>query len=654
MSGPAYAAPARGRVSQPFTVALYLFSLMVGWYALGFSGVPTSDDEQLFASTARNLAVIGQFSAGQMYGNPRLVGNYHGVEPAHAALASLLYRLVEPTSLGGVQAMFLLNLFYTALTSVVVLALALRLGFSLHLAVVAALIFGLAGIAWPYSKTFFREPLAALLLARAWLSFETATAREAGPFVRPFAWGLFAVFFAGALLTKVMLAVAIPGFAILAWLRRESLFRQLAGASWRWAAMCGALALIGGSALALARRASDADFFYRFSGSFVRDGWLRAVSLPHGAFGTAIAGSLFSPGKGLLIYSPIIALAVAIPLAGWRWRDVIFPFSVLLGLLVAQALAYDAEWWNTAWGTRYLLPAAPLLIVACLPALEQAISSRRWSTRAALTVAIGLSILIQAGGALIAPPAYNAVLYDTLPQAYPGPAIWDPRYAALIGHWRLLLSGHAWDVAWWRNFAARPLEVALVLALTVAVIGLAVLGLLRALRGMPRAGHLAGGLSLALVAGTLLPAAMLWAYRSEPRYYADRTDLQMASEWVSRSAQPGDVIVIRSYLDPAWHYFMNFGRARVPWFSLPMSIHSATPAPADSTLALYAGLPAQYGRVWFLSERPLPDSPITPEESYLAERYPLAAAREFSSQGRVRVALYSLSGTAGARPAEQP
>jgi hypothetical protein len=44
-------------------LAIILFCILLAGYFLFFRGVPSTDDEQLFASAAQNLAITGHFSA---------------------------------------------------------------------------------------------------------------------------------------------------------------------------------------------------------------------------------------------------------------------------------------------------------------------------------------------------------------------------------------------------------------------------------------------------------------------------------------------------------------------------------------------------------------------------------------------------------------
>src|SRR5262249_8600251 len=65
--------------------------------------------------------------------------------------------------IGLLQAVWLLNIFVTAMTAVVLYYYGIALGYTNRAALAVALIFGTATIAWPYSRMFFREPLFTLV-----------------------------------------------------------------------------------------------------------------------------------------------------------------------------------------------------------------------------------------------------------------------------------------------------------------------------------------------------------------------------------------------------------------------------------------------------------------------------------------------------------
>jgi len=88
---------------------------------------------------------------------------------------------------------------------------------------------------------------------------------------------------------------------------------------------------------------------------------------------TAPFGMLFSPARGMLFLSPVLALA---PIGFWRQirrrehrRDALLALAVALALFAFAATTVD---WRGGWGigTRYLVPAVPFLLVGVAGALR--------------------------------------------------------------------------------------------------------------------------------------------------------------------------------------------------------------------------------------------------------------------------------------------
>jgi hypothetical protein len=119
-----------------------------------------------------------------------------------------------------------------------------------------------------------------------------------------------------------------------------------------------------------------------------------------GVFWHGLTGSLVSPGRGLLVYSPVLLFALAGIWLGrrralYRWAAV----ALLAHVLV---VAKWSEWWGgEAFGPRLLTDALPLFCLLLVPALD------RWSGAARFRWAFGAlaawSFLVQLLGAALWP-----------------------------------------------------------------------------------------------------------------------------------------------------------------------------------------------------------------------------------------------------------
>lgn len=126
-----------------------------------------------------------------------------------------------------------------------------------------------------------------------------------------------------------------------------------------------------------------------------------------------LAGIFLSPGRGLLVYTPVAIFALCAFFPGARAA------RLKHGPLVAACLVFMAldtlviakwgEWWGGyCWGPRLLTELAPPLVV--LMALGVAVLNQAWPRRVFAVLAV-YSILIQAVGAFFYPKGH----WDTRP-----------------------------------------------------------------------------------------------------------------------------------------------------------------------------------------------------------------------------------------------
>jgi len=244
----------------------------------------------------------------------------------------------------------------TALTAVTLYALARDLGASYRRSLAISLAYAFGSLAWYYSTAIFTEPLVAATLTGAlfWL-------RKYGR-TRQGLWLLLA----GSAVSLSLLArwdsallvvVPISLYALVhVWRRTSMLWSRVASLTLYAAPIVMGLAvdlwydwIRYGDPFNLGPRA-------QFGGAFT-------TPLPTGLYGL-----LFSPGVGLFVYVPLLALAAAAFPAFWRrWR----PEAVLILFLFGLRLVVYAQWsyWDgREWGPRFLVPVLPLLmlvLVAC-------------------------------------------------------------------------------------------------------------------------------------------------------------------------------------------------------------------------------------------------------------------------------------------------
>jgi hypothetical protein len=139
----------------------------------------------------------------------------------------------------------------------------------------------------------------------------------------------------------------------------------------------------------------------------------RAHAMPAGPWSgdllAGAAGTLFSPNRGLLVFSPWVGLALAtLPfsagrLAPWpvvRWLLwAIVPY----GLLISK---YTVWWGGHCFGPRYWTDAIPLFAIVLACGLDWSYERCRPAAMA-FALAIGASIAVQAIGAFYYPSSWN-------------------------------------------------------------------------------------------------------------------------------------------------------------------------------------------------------------------------------------------------------
>ncbi|MBI4770022.1 MAG: glycosyltransferase family 39 protein, partial [Chloroflexi bacterium] len=273
-------------------LAAMLFAALMALYLFSFSGVPVTDDEQLFLSGAQSLANWGRLAAPQLYGNERTRGEFPGVEPLHPALAALALRAASLLPAGNVAAGFMLSGLYTALTGVCLFLLARRQGYAYRPALLAGLLFGAGTLAWPYARAFFRDTLAMLLLCAALLAHAIALSKQTSQRARRQAWVALGILLPAGMLAKNTITLALPLFGLI------TLWRAAPGkarSGWRWRPIVAALLLLAGlTLLSLLLPAGAA--LSRLSSGYYRETLRILLARPHTAFWPALFGALFSPG----------------------------------------------------------------------------------------------------------------------------------------------------------------------------------------------------------------------------------------------------------------------------------------------------------------------------------------------------------------------
>jgi hypothetical protein len=287
---------------------------------------------------------------------------------AGAAAARLLPRL--PAQFVTRAAVMLFVPLVTALTCAVVFLIARSLGYGAACALGGVVVYGVGTLAWPYTKTFFSDPLGALLLLLTiWYVYR---AREKTSVRAAIAGGAFAA--AGILVRHQALLVAGIGAALVATATYPAALSEGEGVvSGKRRGSTRRLALVSGYvAPVLVATAIWAWLNWaKFGAPLTMTSDLKQ-SIGGTPLWRGIALLLVSPGKGLLWYSPAVLLGAVGLRALWRsHRDFVW---VLLAMIVPLACLYASlttpggHW---CWGPRFLVATLPALGVAMAAALSR-------------------------------------------------------------------------------------------------------------------------------------------------------------------------------------------------------------------------------------------------------------------------------------------
>ena len=622
-------------------IAVGIFFLVLGVYLFTYVGAFKSNDERAYFSGMDSFVKRGEFTANQIYWDYTAVGmlttsgdmvpNY---EPAQM-VAPIPFYLWGRALGAGVQGALFFNPVVLAAAAALLYLVFIELGSGRRTALLGALVFAFATLAWPYSRTFFREPLTTL----AYLVAFYALLRYRAPAARRWIWPALAGFGLGlAIVTKLISVGVIPGLAVLAlgteWRRPADPGKPL----WRSRlAMLLAAAVPLGALLLLYQlynwmTLSGVETFGRSIVEYTTNPQI-SQTVPMRML-RAFAGITISPYKGLFWYSPVLLLGLA---GAWpftrqhRWEG----WASLL-IVAAHLAGYSRyNYWSggVAWGMRYLLPVIPFLVLLAAPVWRLLAGDERSPGSggdkgrsvavAASWILIVLSVLIQVLGVSIDLVTWevrwlldNIPIWGGLGQAIEGLML-RPEHSPVLGHLRLLLAGQPLDFAWVQQrpagtVAILPAGLALSLVLVAAGIGA-----LAAIWRRPAPARVIGWATGAvMLAGA---SALLLVYRQGDarfdKYDVDRflqpmmADLESArcappaslpagSAQSARAASPRARLQCQDVLlmpDPALtDYFLNYLAAPLPWYSLETR-------PVDEELA--GRLMSRYDRIYLGRDR---------------------------------------------------
>jgi hypothetical protein len=296
------------------------------------------------------------------------------------------------------------NQIISSLSVAVVGLFCFRVFGSLRLGIFLGILYAVGTIVWVYSRTFFTEPLAGLcVLASFFLVFRTVTLWDRGdPASRSRAVLLAALAglsFGYGLLTRLDTLFFFPGLGTMiswpSWPPLSNTGRQRTGnpdgllVKWPIFLAFGAVTAVFVGVLAWLN-------YSRF-GSVLATGYsdqpegIRFLIPVEG-----LGGFLFTPGKSIFLYSPILILGVAALPTFYR-EERRLAAGILLG--TGAFLLFESSWQNWdggwCWGPRHVIQLTPLLLLPAGAVLMPRVEERPGWVLPLLLICLLIAIPIQ-------------------------------------------------------------------------------------------------------------------------------------------------------------------------------------------------------------------------------------------------------------------
>ncbi len=283
------------------------------------------------------------------------------------------------------------NVFVTAAVAALLCRFALVLGYRARSGIALAFCYSGATFAMIQARTFFAEPLTALLVLLAFFLIQQACHRDASNRLRPRMLAASGFVLGCALFVKIHAALFFPVLALYLTMETIPSFRRFpAWLQWR-ALLVRAAWWLAGLALPLAALLLYNRWLY---GSPFSTGYGDTLNVYTTPLATGLYGLLLSSGKGIIWYAPpLIFGLIGLPRFLRRFPRI---GSAILGAAAVNFIFYArlAIWsGDGAWGPRYLLIVLPWLLLPALPTCEYLLAPGRRGVKVAARVA-GLLVIL--------------------------------------------------------------------------------------------------------------------------------------------------------------------------------------------------------------------------------------------------------------------
>jgi hypothetical protein len=158
--------------------------------------------------------------------------------------------------------------------------------------------------------------------------------------------------------------------------------------------------------------------------------YYRASRLQFGVFWTALSGNLFSPGRGLLVYVPVLFF-IGYLLVHYR-RQIVYPRLVVLVLSVIVAhvviISCFIHWWGGhGFGARFSTGLVPWFVLLAILGLQAMLAARRSSV---ITDSLTRKLELAAGAGLL----FISIVINGLGATSDATWLWNTRPLSIDEH----------------------------------------------------------------------------------------------------------------------------------------------------------------------------------------------------------------------------
>jgi hypothetical protein len=638
-----------GIIRHQLFLGAALAVVLFGAYMLTYRGIPISGDEIFLFDNTESLTRRGNFDRNYEFysirpGEIAEIGQdgrpwpFPKQEPMAAIVQVPIFWVAQALpNVGTMHVVWLSNIFVTILTAISVYIIGLRQGYSPQLSWLGALLFGVATIAWVYSRLLFREPIMAFFMLWTF-AFAIETRQQWCKDHIP--WRLIilmVLFFIGAVLTKAVSILLAPALFIIL-LPDLTNFRRHRRLAIRTSIISVVVFAIG---IFIIDAGIDSD---RYSlASQIRH--FRDIEWEY--ILESVLGYQISFGRSIWLYSPVLLLGLwgaylLMKRGDWRWvasiSFSIFAFSLWYGF--ALQIHWMGGW---GWGPRYYVPLIPItMLLWVFPALEYIGQQRQHWMMGLVAVLAALGIGLQVLGMSVWLSNYytdlyrNGLIYEfdnfVLDKWHWMDGTWTVKWSPIYYHLDRFDFNFI-DIAW--RYADSP-ALTLGLASGLTIVGsFAAYWLSRRKTLSVTESYWAAGMSIILLTmtfGTL--ATGLHSIKNDPRLTDGQPDVVALVEKLNEEVPKNDVVFIdrEEYTEIFMNYFKPSALvATLPYASSerygPEEPLVSSDAPIEEQIGSHVVYALDwsadhYDALWLIaSSSPFQPEKIRPVEHYLAEHY---------------------------------